>query len=144
MNTHRNCRIRMACGFNLIEVTIALAVVTIGIIGILSLLPHALDAARSATDRTVAATIVQQLIAELRGRPFDSLPSSPESYSFAQDGLEVTATNPEYFRVYITTAPKNVGGGSVPIRVVSATVYWRWPNPQNSEVFVTEIARYDP
>lgn len=49
-------------GFSLVEIILALAVVSIGMVGILALFPLGLDATRQATDATEAATIASEQI----------------------------------------------------------------------------------
>jgi uncharacterized protein (TIGR02598 family) len=141
---------RAHAGFNLIEVVIAVAVCAIGLLAVIGLLPHALESARNMADRTVAATMVEQIVAEYRAGGFDNIPlpgDPPVSRVFAQDGFTTNDINPPYFRVDVTTAD----GVNSSVRVVTARVGWpvRPPPhetdpPLNSNIFITQIARYEP
>jgi len=53
------------CSFSLIEVVIALGVVTVGIVGILAVFPTALQTGHSAQDETRAAHIAQSVFGSL-------------------------------------------------------------------------------
>ncbi len=56
--------------FTLVEVMLALAIVSIGLIAILGLLPTGLRSARDAADNTISATVVQDSFSLLRNSPF--------------------------------------------------------------------------
>ena len=140
-------RLRTHAGFNLIEVVIALAVVSIGLVSILGLLPHALQGSRDAQDRTIAATIVAQYLAEFRADGFNNIPTSPETILLGADGYATSTTSPAYFSVTVTAANKAGlvdAAGNPTVKVITAVVSWRYPNPVSSDTFVTEIARYNP
>ncbi len=53
------------CGFSLLEVVIALGVITVGIVGILAVIPTALQTGHSAQNETRAAHIAQSVIGSL-------------------------------------------------------------------------------
>jgi len=93
-HAHRTVR-----GFSLVEVTLAIAVVAIGLVGIMALFPLGLDAVRQASDATQMMAIGQDTIAyyqqeamNLNGNYYSSLPSEvipTTSYStnLAMDGI---------------------------------------------------------
>src|SRR5437016_1960680 len=59
-------------GFTLVEVMLALAIVSIGLIAILGLLPTGLRSARDAADNTISSTVVQDTFTLLRTNAFHS------------------------------------------------------------------------
>jgi uncharacterized protein (TIGR02598 family) len=68
---------RIFPGFSLIEVAVATAVLTVGILGLAQLLVVATDANRTARATTTAAVLARSKLEELRAAPFDSLTASP-------------------------------------------------------------------
>ena len=59
--------------FTLIEVVLAVAIASIGIIAILGLLPNAIQSSRDATDNTLSATIAQDVFANIRSQPLNTV-----------------------------------------------------------------------
>ena len=87
-------RARFPHGFSLIEVTIALGVVSFALIALFGLLPTGLTTFRSSIDRSVASQIAQNIISQARQTEFSSLSTlatpagSPKR--FTEDGDETT------------------------------------------------------
>ncbi len=147
-------------GFTLVEVMLALAIVSIGLIAILGLLPTGLRAARDAGDNTLSATIVQDTFTGLRTNAFHSAMLCDTCTITPQDlGTYDTIANPAkrvfnyydsdgfstpqataYYKVILDFQPQT----PVLTRVTASVV---WPaqakNPVNNSIFVTQIARYD-
>ena len=138
--------------FTLVEVMLALAVVSIGIIAILGLLPNALQSSRDAADNTLAATIVQDLFSSIRAQPFHKadfgagskdlavqvLPSSPVKLNYDSTGNPTNVL--DYYQVLVSIEPQPPLGMSY----VRAAVLW----PAHSgrpvtNFFVTGVAQYD-
>ena len=61
-------------GFSLVEVVLALGVIAIGVVALLGLLSISAGSSRSSDQATVIASISRQVLAEMRGMPFASLP----------------------------------------------------------------------
>ena len=140
-------RAHTQAGFNLIEVVSALAVVSIGLVSILGLLPHALQASRDAQDRTIAATVAAQYFAECRADGFDNIQASYPTMYLGADGYATSATSPQYFIVNVSSANKTGmvdSSGKLTVKVITAVISWRYPNPVSSDTFVTEVAKYTP
>lgn len=55
-----------ADGFSLVEVALALAILSVGMVGVLALLPVGLDSARQVYAETVATSVAQTGISDLR------------------------------------------------------------------------------
>lgn len=85
---------RLSHGFSLIEVTIALGIVSFALIALFGLLPTGLTTFRSSIDRSVASQIAQNIISQARQTEFSSLSTlatpagSPKK--FTEDGDETT------------------------------------------------------
>ena len=158
---HRYIKERRA--FSLIEVMLALAIVSLGIIAILGLLPSGLQSGRDAADNTLSATAVQYTFNALRASPFTAVAvcdacgpgSTPlvkdlSTYSSAVWGGPVSnaydyAGFPSiwvnaYYKVILNYEPQ-----SPVLTRVTATVVWpaQSKNPVNSSIFITQIAQYD-
>jgi len=152
-------------GFTLVEVMLALAIVSIGLIAILGLLPTGLRSARDAADNTISATIVQDIFNSIRtnqsnqftnvslsgfGFPQPSQPTPPynllNSYApitayFDQEGFSPATPQDHYFQVNLTFTNQ----APLALSMVTATVIWpaQSKNPANRNVFVTQIAQYN-
>jgi len=63
--------------FNLIEVTLAVAITGIALITILGLLPTAIDASRRVSDETLASMLAADMLNWRRVTPYDDIPYFP-------------------------------------------------------------------
>jgi prepilin-type N-terminal cleavage/methylation domain-containing protein len=152
-------------GFTMIEVVVALAVMSVGILAILGLLPTALQSSRDAADNTLAATIVQDAFSNLRSYPFGAavvcdacgpgntpltknlatfdttLPGvRPVTNLYDQAGF--SANWPDaYYAVMLDYQPRT----PLALSRVTATVVWpaKSAAPINKNVFITNVAQYD-
>lgn len=129
-------------GFNLIEITVALAVISFGIVAILGLLPTGLQASRAAADQTIAATLAQDFFSELRASPDWPPLTGPVTWHFSNTGVRTNSQNC-YFRVHLDAEKE----GALDLYRITATVVWPAPagvaSPVNTNTFITLIARYD-
>jgi hypothetical protein len=64
---------RTHAAFSLVEVALAMAVTAFGLIAIIGLLPHGVQASRDAADNTMAATILQGTLSQCRSQPFNNI-----------------------------------------------------------------------
>jgi type IV pilus modification protein PilV len=144
-------------GFSLIEIVIALAVISIGLIAVVGLIPQGLQASRDAADNTLAATIVQDMFNGLRAGPYNnalvsytptaqyqdlrSLPLSGLVFSNAYDqaGFTTNTWAGAFYKLVLLYQPQ-----SPALTVVTATMVWpaQSTSPVSTNVFVTTIANY--
>ena len=130
-------------GFTLVEVMVAVAVVTMGIVAVLGLIPVGLKSARDAADNTQAAMIAQDAFSYTRRQAlaaWSSLGGINEYYDAA--GVNTTTSADYYFHLVTTLTTL-----SSPTRVlVVSTVTWPAnalsPANQSSSTNITEIAQY--
>ena len=139
---------------------LALAIVSIGMISILGLLPSGLQAGRDAADNTLSATVVQDTFSGLRAGSFaqavvcdtctlthqnlgtysSAVPVGPVVNYYDYAGFSVNGLGAAYYKVILYYAPQ-----SPSLTRVTASVVW----PAQSKitvitnVFVTQIARND-
>jgi uncharacterized protein (TIGR02598 family) len=110
-------------GFSLVEVVLALGIITFAFVPLLGMLPLGLDFSRQAIDTTVAAQIAQQLTTEAQQTDFSRLPelataSVADPFYFDDQGNK-TADIPGaiYKAVYdispSTELPDNVSTGKL-------------------------------
>ena len=102
-------RIRRA--FSLVEVVIALGLISFVLVGLLGLMLAGLGVMRDASDESSSVMIAKKLVAEIGQNSLDDILSStfPERW-FDAEGQEVTATDP--FVVYVATASAEPNSGS--------------------------------
>ena len=137
---------RFPRGFSLIEVTIAMGVVSFALIALFGLLPTGLSTFRSSIDRSVASQIAQNIISQARQTDFSSLTDSSNTNfttpagsprRFTEDGDETTdATKTIYVaKVEVATSvslpPSTANTGMAKIRVRVAN------SPSGSEAVIT-------
>jgi uncharacterized protein (TIGR02598 family) len=149
----------------MVEVVLALAILSVGVLGVLGLLPNALDSSRSAADNTLAATIIHDTFNTIRSQPFAAVdltsmgPTTPPgTFSlgilhpsvilyFDQSGqTPVTSPQDRYFKVNLVFKPDATVPVPLPVSLITATV--TWPDkgtavvPPSTNVFFTEVANY--
>jgi len=102
-------RIRRA--FSLVEVVIALGLISFVLVGLLGLMSAGLGGMRDASDESSSVMIAKKLVAEIGQNSLDDILSSTFSDRwFDAEGQEVTATDP--FVVYRATASAELNSGS--------------------------------
>jgi uncharacterized protein (TIGR02598 family) len=132
--------------FSLIEVTLALAIVAIGLIAIVGMLPHGIQASRDAADNTLAATIAHDELNKMRlATTMAGGPPAPVDIYYDASGTNsfpAGSTSPDrYF--HITATPQL--SATVPnLYMVNAIVSWpaKSQAPPNTNFFATQIAVY--
>ena len=149
-------------GFSLVEVTLAIAIVAIGIVGILALFPLGMDAVRKAEDDTQMMTIGQDWIAyyqqmSANSNYYSGMPSAinatrvidtSENYSATQqlDGINYIADCLVITNGFSTIA----AGGTNMISRVQIAVYRTTPaykpltnsGYNTTHYYFTEVTRY--
>jgi uncharacterized protein (TIGR02598 family) len=140
----RRFRLRDARAFTLPEVSIAVAVCMIGLVGLLSLLPAALQGARDAADHTQGARIAQSVIAEIRARPFNTGPGVATAYYDVNGNPGATGPR-RYYEVETRRSVRSefdANGNNV----IHVTVRLRWPflaSVKVQQYFTTTVARHE-
>lgn len=145
----------------MVEVVVALAVMLLGIVAVLGLLPNALQSGRNAADNTLAATIVQDTFSQLRAYPFNAakacndpigcpshdlstltIVTPPDNAFFDVDGVEVGSLSADrYYHVTVSYTLESTPN----LWSVTNTVVWpaKSAAPINTNIFVSKITRYD-
>lgn len=146
-------------GFTLIEVVFALAVLLIGLVGVLALFPVGLTASKKAGDYTTAALVAEQVIANIRSAGYNVYPAG--TYALGPQGPpgfidvdgpvdeDTSATDsddlPEGFSWEAVVTDTNISN----LRRVSLAIYWvdqlarDVPEGYRMENFVTYLAKYN-
>ncbi|MFH0771853.1 MAG: type II secretion system protein [Candidatus Omnitrophota bacterium] len=116
-------------GFTLIEIVISIAILAIGLLGVLSLFPVGFDAARRSVNLTQAAFYAQEKLAQVKKDGFPELTTTEgdftdPSYSWHQDVKDME--------------PKGY------LREVDLTVTYKGKTKQYNQTFTTYVAKYSP
>jgi type IV pilus assembly protein PilV len=119
----------MKKGFTLIEIVISMAILAIGLVGILSLFPVGFDSARRSMNLTQASLYAQEKLAEIKKDGFPDL--TPINGEFA---------DPNY--KWEQAVSDEVPAGY--LRKVELTVKWNYKNNVHQEMFTTYVAKYAP
>jgi uncharacterized protein (TIGR02598 family) len=153
-------------GFTLPEVSLAAAVCMIGMVGVLALLPAALENGRDASDRTLAAQIAADEISQYRAAaavassfppsvnrlPWGTTGNTANHYYDINGSPIQSATDPSrYFQVLVSLSThSNAGAPMFPRSVgVDLIVRIQWPmkhsgwHTKYTDYFVTTIARQE-
>lgn len=107
-------------GFSLVELTLALGIAGFCLIALLGLLPLGIETNRTASSQTAAASIVSNIVADLRSTPPSSITSSQYNITLGtakvlyidDEGKVVNPTDPNAaasYRIAITFPPAPVG-----------------------------------
>ncbi len=112
-------RFRAPRAFSLVEITLALGIISFAFVAIFGMLPVALGTARDSIDRTRGAQIVQRLFAETQQTPFDQLGGLVGSvFWFDGDGEEIASATaasiggPAGYVYSATLAQSGAGSGA--------------------------------
>lgn len=137
-------------GFTLVEVAIAMGILSFALVSVLGLLGVALDTNRRAIETTREAQIVRRIVANARtlswrhGDGTDDRFDSPQKvFHFDYEGEEVSDGSSPHFVAVLSSADVSWPGGEVPaagslvtlrIEIVSRT------NPAQPDVYSATIA----
>lgn len=104
-------------GFSLVEVTLALGLVTFGLVSTLAVLPVGLSTLREAREAVAEANILQQIGAEFEATPFMDIPATKTLY-FDQEGRRLNPGDPQ--RLYeVTTQATSPSYPGMPGQIVN-------------------------
>jgi uncharacterized protein (TIGR02598 family) len=103
-------------GFSLVEVTLAMGLVSFSLVGLMGMLPVGLSNLREAMELQTQARIAQQLAAELQLLPFAEVSGGSYQSSFPrhydEEGSSVTATEAIYTVTADALAAVELPGGA--------------------------------
>ncbi|MBI5591881.1 MAG: prepilin-type N-terminal cleavage/methylation domain-containing protein [Deltaproteobacteria bacterium] len=115
-------------GYNLIEVFIAMAVLSIVLLGMASLINITVTINRNSAEKTVAITLAQGKMEEMITKGYLNLPSTDQTVTEAYDDM---ANYPSYKRITDIKIDKP----DTDIKLISVDVYWnnnnRWVRLQS-------------
>lgn len=113
--------VRWRRAFSLVEVVLALGIVSFAMVGILGMVPVGLASFRNAKNFTVESTIVQEVAGELQRAEFSSLAAA--NLYFDEQGLRVeSASDPSVLYTVEVKAPQPLDAGSLVAPGAAATV----------------------
>ena len=117
-------------GFSLLEIVIALAIVTIGIVGVMVIFPAGLRASQRAANFTTAATLGSQTLQYITAQGYGTLPPRPTISS----GPFFFPKNPDWWwrASYIYNLK--------PLVQISLSIYWTDRGEEREKKFITFIA----
>lgn len=116
-------------GFTLIEIVISMAILAVGLVGILSLFPVGFDSAKRSMNLTQASLYAQGKLAEIKRDGFPEV-----------DTKEGAFIDPNYKWELVVTDETPAGY----LRKVELTVKWNHKNKIHREVFTTYAAKHAP
>lgn len=129
-------RLLCACraGFSLVEVLMAIGLVTFALLVIFSLMPAGLAALQDANRQIVETEVFNTVGAELASTPFDRLEDFVTQFPFYFDneGIKVDTAAESTFTVRCTLAAPELGAGELR-RATVAIGYRRDPNPPDAK-----------
>ncbi|MFV0336671.1 MAG: Verru_Chthon cassette protein B [Chthoniobacterales bacterium] len=128
---------RVSCGFSLVEVVIALGILSFALMGIVGLLPAGLSQFRQAIDISTQSQIAQALIAELQREDYSAIQSG--TFYFDSEGRSLATADREQ---YAYTATATVLGDSGLDGLMAPT----WSDHLSSikAVKISIVSRRDP
>jgi prepilin-type N-terminal cleavage/methylation domain-containing protein len=119
-------------GFTLLEIVIALAVFSIGLVGILSLFPVGFQSAKRASDLSQATIYAQEKIEELKRGGYDNLPSDG-------DPTETGDFEDDRFSYELSVSTESTG-----LKELRLKVEWTEGGKNYNEEFITYVADLTP
>jgi len=134
----------------MVEVALSLAILAVGMVGVLALLPVGLEGARQVHAETVASQVVRGAMADFSTNPYGTIAGVPiggtfTNQFFTQEGRSAAATN-AYFRIAYVKASGDPNTPSCRYFLNLIWPYAAWQaNPTSrmiqTRTFVTEIMR---
>ena len=141
----RPSRRQASSGFSLIEVALSLAILAVGMVGVLSLLPVGLDSARQVHAETIASEVVRGAIADLATNGFQATTygNVPSPKYYTSEGSE-TNQAAGYFRLVFSL--NGAFNPNQPSCRYFLSLVWPSAAPTNSPIvqsrtFVTDVVR---
>lgn len=131
-------REKRARGFSLVEVVLAVGIVSFALLPLMALLPVGLRTVKNSMTQTVTAAIAQQIRGELlqASLPIGSL--GIEYYT--SDGIKTTATdanNPFYYTATFSLSATTIAGDSfTAANAQSVTVYLSYPSSNQQPIVI--------
>lgn len=147
-------RSRRIQAFSLVEITIAVGIVTCSMLVVMGLLPVGLKTLQDSSTQYATATIAQQIVADLQLMPFTPSASNP-NYSisamngqmnyYTVAGTKTTTPADSFFTVTFSTNSPAIPGGSTTYgsgaQMVKATITYPTQSPQQTNVLSFLIAK---
>lgn len=98
---------RTPTAFSLVEVVLAIGIVSFAFVGLFGLLPAGLNVFRQAIDNSVGSQIVQRLVNEAQQTDFPALiTAAPTKRYFDDQGNEVTSANESLYTAEVSVLAK--------------------------------------
>lgn len=137
-------RERKRPAFSLVEVVIALGVVSVALIGILALMSNSLREGRAAADDRVAVAAANRILAEARSAP--EIGPVDTNYWFDADGAPLAASNASVYRIHakgVIDTNFADGGGHTNLVRYQLTIFpvSAGANPPSPRVIHATVAR---
>ena len=131
--------------FSLVEIMLALAIMAIGLIAIIGLIPQGVKSSRDASENTLVATLVHDTFNDLRRQALKTWPPSlVDTYYDAAGTNQFSAPSVDtYYRVHLL-----IPQPTPTLLTISAVVTWPVKSaaplrvPPNTNFFSTQIANY--
>lgn len=117
----------MRRGFTLIEIVISLAILAVGLVGILSLFPIGFDAARRSVNSTQVAVYAHERLEQVKNAGFPAVGTTTGAFA-----------DPAYTWSQSVTAISTASAAY--LRRVDLTVNWQYRNRDYQQVFTTYVA----
>lgn len=104
--TARNRDFRGKIAFSLVEVVMALGIITFSLTALLGLMPVGLSILRTSIETSVRANVTRQIISDLQQTPFREidLGESPKTRYFTEEGVEANNPSEGLFEVRYTVS----------------------------------------
>ena len=122
-------------GFTLIEIIMAMAIMAVGIIGVVRLLPVGLRASKSSEIMSRAAFLAQEKLEELKLAGFDALTASEPAIPLEGEAGDYT------WVAKVSGLTLEGLTNSEDVRRLTSTVSWREKGRARSQEFVTYIGK---
>jgi uncharacterized protein (TIGR02598 family) len=89
-NFYRQPPGRRSAGYSLVEVMVAVGIVSFGIIAMVSMMPSGLSTFRNSMDRSISSQIAQRIVSEERQKNFDNIAAGTTYQYFTDEGDKTT------------------------------------------------------
>ena len=129
------CDLRPATGFTLVEVVIALVILSVGLVATMTMFPVGLKAGRRSTAATEVAIVAGRVLEQVHVAGYNGMTADPPQVS-------LSGREGRYHYEMAVTEPSLEGiEPSAAVRRIDLTIDWQDEGTTQRETFVTYVAR---
>jgi uncharacterized protein (TIGR02598 family) len=139
--------------FSLVEIVLAIGIISFGCIAIFGLLGVTANASRLSSDETAIATMSRHVISSIKQQTFPAIEANfmgkTTKFYFDSTGNPLTNASEAFYQCAVTgtedaATTSSLSGGRTQVNLIKLQLAFTWPpsaNPANTNIILTSAAR---